>query len=189
MKDRSCRNGDCNKVNSRTDTVSNSRPGIKFVKTDLGGEALGGAKFVLTDDSGTIRKTFTSAEDGLIVVSYLENDKTYTLTETAAPYGYQTLISSITIKKTVNDNGKTVVYVNGEAVSGSVMDETNAYELYIVSQVDEPTADNMPTITIRNKDYTLKAVKVDAYSYEPMKDVKFALYKEVYETVNGVPNP
>ncbi|MBQ7437392.1 MAG: LPXTG cell wall anchor domain-containing protein [Oscillospiraceae bacterium] len=177
-----------NKVNSRTDTVSNARPGIKFVKTDLGGSPLGGAKFVLTDDSGTIRKTFTSAEDGLIVVSYLENDKEYTLTETAAPYGYQTLISSITIKKTVNDNGKTVVYVNGEAVSGSVMDETNAYELYIVSQVDEPTADNMPTITIWNKDYTLKAVKVDAYSYEPMKDVKFALYKEVYETVNGVPN-
>ena len=177
------------KVNSRTDTVSNSRPGIKFVKTDLSGAPLGGAKFVLTDDSGTIRKTFSSAEDGLIVVSYLENDKTYTLTETAAPYGYQTLISSITIKKTVNTAGKTVVYVNGEVVNGSVKDETNTYELYTVTQVDEPTADNMPTITIRNKDYTLKAVKVDAYSYEPMKDVKFALYKEVYETVNGVPDP
>jgi fibro-slime domain-containing protein/LPXTG-motif cell wall-anchored protein len=177
------------KVNSRTDTVSNSRPGIKFMKTDLSGSPLSGAKFVLTDDSGTIRKTFSSAEDGLIVVSYLENDKTYTLTETAAPYGYQTLISSITIKKTVNTDGKTVVYVNGEVVNGSVKDETNTYELYTVTQVDEPTADNMPTITIRNKDYTLKAVKVDAYSYEPMKDVKFALYKEVYETVNGVPDP
>ena len=177
------------KVNSRTDTVSNSRPGIKFMKTDLSGSPLSGAKFVLTDDSGTIRKTFSSAEDGLIVVSYLENDKTYTLTETAAPYGYQTLISSITIKKTVNIDGKTVVYVNGEVVNGSVKDETNTYELYTVTQVDEPTADNMPTITIRNKDYTLKAVKVDAYSYEPMKDVKFALYKEVYETVNGVPDP
>ena len=178
-----------NNVNSRTDTVSNSRPGIKFMKTDLSGSPLSGAKFVLTDDSGTIRKTFTSAEDGLIVVSYLENDKTYTLTETAAPYGYQTLISSITIKKTVNTAGKTVVYVNGEVVNGSVKDETGTYELYTVTQVDEPTADNMPTITIRNKDYTLKAVKVDAYSYEPMKDVKFALYKEVYETVNGVPDP
>ena len=177
-----------NKVNSRTDTVSNARPGIKFVKTDLSGSPLGGAKFVLTDDSGTIRKTFTSADDGLIVVSYLENDKEYTLTETAAPYGYQTLISSITIKKTVNDNGQTVVYVNGEAVNGSVRDETNTYEIYTVTQVDDPTASNMPTITIRNKDYTLKAVKVDAYTNEPMKDVEFALYKEVYETTNGVPN-
>ena len=54
--------------------------------------------------------------------------------------------------------------------------------------MDDPTADNMPTITIRNKDYTLKAVKVDAYSNEPMKDVKFALYKEVYETIGGVPD-
>ena len=177
-----------NKVNSRTDTVSNARPGIKFVKTDLGGSPLGGAKFVLTDDSGTIRKTFTSADDGLIVVSYLENDKVYTLTETAAPYGYQTLISSITIKKTVNDNGQTVVYVNGEAVNGPVRDETNTCEIYTVTQVDDPTASNMPTITIRNKDYTLKAVKVDAYTNAPMKDVEFALYKEVYETTNGVPN-
>ena len=143
---------------------------------------------MLTDDSGTIRKTFTSADDGLIVVSYLENDKVYTLTETAAPYGYQTLISSITIKKTVNDNGQTVVYVNGEAVNGSVRDETNTCEIYTVTQVDDPTASNMPTITIRNKDYTLKAVKVDAYTNAPMKDVEFALYKEVYETTNGVPN-
>ena len=177
-----------NKVHSRTDTVSNSRPGIKFVKTDLAGRALAGAKFVLTDDSGTIRKTFTSAEDGLIVVSYLENDKVYTLTETAAPYGYQTLISSITIKKCVEE-GIAKVYVNGDYVSGSVKDGNDEYELYTVSQVNDPTADNMPTITIRNKDYTLRAVKVDTYSNEPMKNVKFALYKEVYETVGGVPDP
>ena len=175
-----------NKVHSRTDTISNSRPGIKFVKTDLGGNPLAGAKFVLTDESGTVRKTFTSSEDGLIVVAYLENDKVYTLTETAAPYGYQTLVSSITIKKCV-ENGVTKVYVNNEYVNGAVTD-TDGTELYKVVQVDDPTADNMPTITIRNKDYTLKAVKVDAYSNEPMKDVKFALYKEVYETIGGVPD-
>ena len=175
-----------NKVHSRTDTISNSRPGIKFVKTDFGGNPLAGAKFVLTDESGTVRKTFTSSEDGLIVVAYLENDKVYTLTETAAPYGYQTLVSSITIKKCV-ENGVTKVYVNNEYVNGAVTD-TDGTELYKVVQVDDPTADNMPTITIRNKDYTLKAVKVDAYSNEPMKDVKFALYKEVYETIGGVPD-
>ncbi|MBQ9016159.1 MAG: hypothetical protein IJ109_08570 [Firmicutes bacterium] len=176
-----------NKVNSRTDTVSNSRPGIKFMKTDLSGNPIGGAKFVLKDSSEKVSKNFTSDEDGLIVVSYLETDEEYTLTEKAAPYGYQTLIDSITIKKCVED-GKTKVYVNGEVVNGSVKDKDSKYELYTVTQVDDPTADNMPTITIRNKDYTLKAVKVDAYSDEPMKDVKFALYKEVYETVGGVPN-
>ena len=177
-----------NKVNSRTDTVSNARPGIKFLKTDLRRSPLAGAKFVLTD-GGMVTKTFISNEDGLIVVSYLENNKEYTLTEMAAPYGYQTLISSISIEKRVNENGETELYVDGEYVNGSVKDETETYELYNVTQVTKPTADNMPTVMIYNKDYTLKAVKVDAYSNEPMKDVEFALYKEVYETVGGIPNP
>ena len=177
-----------NKVHSRTDTITNARPGIKFVKTDLGGNPLAGAKFVLKDENETVRKTFTSDAGGLIVVSYLENDKIYTLTEIAAPYGYQTLISSITIKKTTDGEGKTRVYVNGELTDGAVRDATDTYELYTVTQVDEPDADHMPTITIRNKDYTLRAVKTDAYSGEPLKDVKFALYKEVYETVGGVPD-
>jgi len=181
--------GIASKVNSRTDTVSNSRPGIKFVKADLSGTPLAGAKFVLTDASGTVRKNFTSDENGLIVVSYLENDKEYTISETAAPYGYQTLISSIAIKKTVDTDGKTVVYVNGEVKNGPVKDETGTYVLYAVTQEGDPTADNMPTITIWNKDYTLRAVKVDAYASEPMKGVEFALYKEVYETAGGVPNP
>ena len=175
-------------MHSRTDTITNARPGIKFVKTDLGGNPLAGAKFVLKDENETVRKTFTSDAGGLIVVSYLENDKIYTLTEIAAPYGYQTLISSITIKKTTDGEGKTRVYVNGELTDGAVRDATDTYELYTVTQVDEPDADHMPTITIRNKDYTLRAVKTDAYSGEPLKDVKFALYKEVYETVGGVPD-
>ena len=78
--------------------------------------------------------------------------------------------------------------MNGELTDGAVRDATDTYELYTVTQVDEPDADHMPTITIRNKDYTLRAVKTDAYSGEPLKDVKFALYKEVYETVGGVPD-
>lgn len=169
-----------NKVNSRTDTVTNARPGIKFVKTDLHGSPLEGAKFVLTDGD-QVTKTFISTEDGLIVVAYLEADKEYTLTETAAPYGYQTLISSLTIKKSIED-GKTVVYVNG-----STADEANGF--YSVMQVDEPTAATMPTVSIKNKDYTLRAVKVDSYTGKVMANVEFALYREVYETVNGIPDP
>ena len=168
------------KVNSRTDTVTNARPGIKFVKTDLRGKPLEGAKFVLTDGD-QVAKTFTSAEDGLIVVAYLESDKEYTLTEIAAPYGYQTLISSLTIKKCI-EGGKTIVYVNG-----STDDDANG--CYSVMQVDEPTAANMPSVSIKNKDYTLRAVKVDSYTDEVIANVEFALYKEVYETVNGIPDP
>ncbi|MBQ8160701.1 MAG: hypothetical protein IJ083_08090 [Clostridia bacterium] len=169
-----------NKVNSRTDTVANARPGIKFVKTDLSGKPLEGAKFVLTDGE-QVTKTFQSAEDGLIAVAYLESDKEYTLTETAAPYGYQTLISELKIKKRVED-GKTVVYVNGSTTG----DKNSTYD---VIQVDEPTATNMPTVFIRNKAYTLQAVKVDSYTGVGMANVQFALYKEVYETVDGIPDP
>ena len=169
-----------NKINSRTDTVTNSRPGIKFMKTDLHGNVLEGARFVLTDGD-KITKTFTSDESGLIVVAYLENNKVYTLTETSAPYGYLTLISSVTVEKRIED-GKTVVYVNG-----SPLDDTNGF--YTVTQVGEPTADNMPTVTIKNKAYTLQAVKEDSYSNEAMAGVKFALYKEVNEAGTGNPMP
>jgi len=171
-----------NKVNSRTDTVTNSRPGLKLVKTDLNGNPLGGAKFVLTDGD-KVTKTFTSADDGLIAVAYLESGKEYTLKEKSAPYGYLTLIDSITIKKIVED-GNTKIYVNGAASDGEVKDEDDTV-LYTVTQVGEPTADDMPVISIRNKGYALRAVKVDTYTNEPMKGVEFKLYKEVYESVEG----
>ena len=167
------------RVNSRTDTVSNSRAGIKLVKTGMNGEPLQGAVFVFRDSQGHV-KTFTSAEDGLIVVAYLQADTDYTLQETAAPYGYQSLIDQLTIR--VDAAG--TVYVNG-----SPNDPENGF--YTIKQVADPTPDNMPTVTVRNKPVALQAVKVDSYTQYPMPGVKFALYKEVYETsaVSGLPDP
>ncbi|MDO5133313.1 MAG: prealbumin-like fold domain-containing protein [Eubacteriales bacterium] len=119
-----------------------------------------------------------SLESGLIAVAYLTNNKDYTLTEMSSPYGYQALIDSVTIR--VDDDN--MVYVNGSA-----WEPENGY--YTITQVDIPTAANMPTVTIRNNDAVLKAVKRDAYSGALMPGVKFALYKEAKDSVTGDPMP
>ena len=167
--------------NTRTDTVTNSRPGIKIIKTDMNANLLKGAVFTLskkdeTDPAKT--KTFVSDENGLVVVAYLLPDTEYTLTESSAPYGYQALIDQLTIK--VDSDGK--VSVNGSDAN----DESGNYT---ITQVDNPTATEMPTVAIRNKGVALKAVKIDADSERLMSGVKFALYKEVFASTNGLPDP
>ena len=163
--------------NVRTDTVSNSRPGIKIVKTDMNGVPLEGAGFTFSNQN-SLTKTFISDENGLVVVAYLLPDTNYLLTESDAPYGYRSLIDSLTIR--VGEDG--TVYVNGSAT-----DPENGY--YTVSQVLNPTATNMPTVTIKNQGVALKAVKIDSDSGRPLSDVKFALYKEVFATTGGMPDP
>ncbi|MBQ6353350.1 MAG: LPXTG cell wall anchor domain-containing protein, partial [Lachnospiraceae bacterium] len=165
------------KVNSRTDTVTNARPGLKLIKTDMKGDTLPNARFVLTDGEGKT-KTFISDASGLIAVAYLEANKQYTLQETSAPSGYLSLINSITIMESADNT----VYVNGQET-----DPENGY--YTIHQVASPTASNMPTVTIKNKDFALSAVKIDSYTGLPMQGVKFALYKEVKEYETGNPMP
>ncbi len=168
-------------VNSKTDTVTNSRPGIKLVKTNLNGEPLAGAKFTLQKTSDpSSKKKFTSDEDGLIAVAYLPVDTEYTLTEVAAPYQHKTLIDSVTIKVR-NENGGVVVFVNG-----SPQDSSDGY--YTIKQVAEPTVSNMPTITIKNKPFGLKAIKRDAITDAAVEGISFSLYPEK-EDYNGNPMP
>ena len=166
-------------INSRTDNVSNSRAGIRLIKTNIAGEPLEGAVFVFTDPDGN-RITFTSDENGLIVVAYLLPDNTYTVEETAAPYGYRTWIGQFTIK--VGANG--TLFVNGEPASP---DDGNGP--YTLLQVQNPTPAYMPQVTIRNKPVEMKAVKTDAESGQPMEGVRFALYREVKEAATGNPMP
>ncbi|MBQ9156227.1 MAG: hypothetical protein IJ137_05555 [Eubacterium sp.] len=165
-------------VNSRTDTVTNSRPGIKLLKTDLAGNPLSGAAFTLVKKNDqTTKKNFLSDENGLIAVAYLTANEEYTLTETAAPYKYRSLIGSLTIK--VDSDGKLLV-------NGSETPESNAY--YTITQVENPTADNMPTVTIQNKPITLRARKIDAGNDKPISNIHFELYREV-EDYNHQPMP
>ena len=85
---------------------------LQIVKAGAGGAPLEGAKFTLTGSGGT---TVTGASDrnGQIIWTDLPADETYTLTETAAPEGYQ-LIAPMNITLTA---GRTE-YV-------TVTDETN----------------------------------------------------------------
>lgn len=166
------------KVNSRSDTVSNTRPGIRIVKTDYTGEtALSGAKFRFEKESGEgSGKNFISDEDGLVVVAYLTAGENYVLTETAAPYRYKALFDSITLS--VDADWK--VSVNGSMENG---------DFYSITQVENPTAEQMPTVTIKNKPFTLKAFKRDLLSGNAIPGVKFALYREVTEYETGSPMP
>ena len=163
-------------VNSRTDTVTNTRPGIKLVKTDLSGAPLEGAKFTLVKSGNEAsKKTFTSDEAGLIAVAYLTSGEEYILTETAAPYKYLSLIDSLTIKV---ENG--TLYVNGETAAAEGA-------CYSIKQVAEPTATDMPTVTISNRAFTLTAVKKDAVNNEAISGVTFALYNETTDYYTGNP--
>ena len=167
-------------TNSREDTVRNSRPGIRLVKTDLIGNKLAGGKFELSKGGdASSKKTFVSDDEGLIAVAYLTTNEEYTLTEKAAPYKHLALIDSITIK--VDGNNK--VYVNGETA-----DSEHGY--YSIEQVESPTASHMPTVTIKNRSFTVKAVKTDQVSGAPIGGVAFELHREVkdYYTDNPMPD-
>ena len=167
-------------VNSREDDVTNARPGIKLVKTDLLGHALEGGVFTLVKDGAPdTLKTFTSGSDGLIAVAYLTANETYTLTEVSAPYRYLRLIEPLQIR-VVQENNVTRVLVNGSEVGES--------GLYDVDQVAEPTAENMPTITIKNRPFTLRAVKQDAVSGGAVAGAAFAVFREVVD-YEGYPMP
>ena len=166
-------------ANSRKDTVTNARPGLKLVKTDMKGRPLDGGKFTLVSkDDPSKRKTFTSDEDGLIAMAYLTAGEDYVLTETTAPFKYLSLIDPLTIR--VKDDN--TVYVNGET-------EAPEGAFYTITQVPDPTVENMPTISIMNKPFTLNAKKLDAENGNPVEGVVFELYKEVKESGTDNPRP
>ena len=175
-------------ANSKTDTVTNSRPGIRLVKTDMAGEPLEGAVFTLSKVLDKT-KTFTSDENGLIAMAYLEpyteeNQKVYTLKEVSTPEGYMALIDEVSLKVTVDDQGVYTVYIDG-----SPEDPASGY--YHIEQMDTvPTAEEMPTVVIKNRPYTLKAKKIDGLSEAVIEGVHFALYKEVFAAgASGEPDP
>ena len=155
--------------NVRTDTVTNSRPGLKIYKKDWTWQNLAGVVFTLQDEQGrdVAAASYSSGEDGLVTIAYL-NPGTYTLTEIQTPRGYVGLDGPMTI--TVSQNG-----------SISVSGVNEAYYRY-----SQATADEMAAITIRNRQTALTAKKVDADTEtgEPLAGVHFALYWQVTD-VNG----
>lgn len=158
--------------NVRTDRVVNSRPGIEIYKQDWSGNALAGAVFTLKDADGknVAAKFYTSAaDDGLITTAYL-SEGTYTMTETEAPQGYTVMDQPMTIKVDRDDQGKAKITVSGP--------DKAYYEI-------EYTRSSMAArITIKNRPSAFQVKKVDALTGAALKDVHFALYRQVTDN-NG----
>ncbi len=149
--------------NVRTDTVTNSRPGIELYKTDWDGKPISGAVFTLVDEHGNnvAAEKYTSDKTGLITIAYLSKG-TYTLTETVAPKGFVVLDNPITI--TVSEEGDVTV---------SGVDE----DFYNIERVRDGSM--KATITIKNRPSSFQARKVDAETGDAIAGVHFALYPQV----------
>ena len=162
--------------NVRTDTVTNSRHGIRLVKKDWRGskgEPLAGATFVLTDSRGNTvgEDSYTSDLNGLITVAYVNVNTNYTLTETSSPAQYHGLENPITFR--LNPDG-VVEVIEGDS------------DYYEVAQVDAK-ADTMASIIIKNRPFALRVIKHGVQiggTEAPLPDAQFSLHREA--TVDGV---
>ena len=163
--------------NVRTDEVTNSRPGIEFIKTDMGSgqqaTQLSGAVFTLKDSEGhdVAAKEYTSGTNGLITIAYLEAG-TYTLTEKEAPEGYMTLTAPITF--TLGEDGN----VTAEGPEGM-------YE--VVKNTGSGSGGSMvATIIVKDRPSALQVRKTDEESPGTvmLKGAHFAVYRQVKD-ING----
>ena len=131
---------------------------------DLTGRGLTGAMFTLEKSDGTVAGHYTSSEDGLVTTAYFESNGTYKLKETRMPKGYTAISPEISIE------------VNGTAFTINASD-TDAFEY-------EYSGDSK-VLTIKNKPFTLKAVKIAADTNGPLSGAHFALYKQI-STAGGL---
>ena len=77
---------------------------IQLLKLDKkSGQALGGAKFVVTDSKGKEVMKFVTKDEGYDITGKLVVGETYTFTETSAPSGYQL---AEPVKITIKDTSK-----------------------------------------------------------------------------------
>lgn len=149
--------------------MTNSRPGIKIYKTDwVGTRFLSGAVFTLKDSEGAdvAAKTYTSGADGLVTIAYLGKG-TYILNEIQTPSGYAALDLPITIK--VDEDGQ--ITVSGEE---------GFYEFYPADESE------MAKVIVKNRTVEELIVKKVDENKQPLKDVHFALYRQVTDN-NGIP--
>ncbi|MBR2560990.1 MAG: hypothetical protein IKE31_02440 [Eubacterium sp.] len=155
--------------NIRTDTVTNSRPGIKLNKAKWDGETpLAGAVFTLTDLEGNpvAAESYTSDDEGRITIAYL-NKGSYILTETRTPKGYAALDQPMRI--TVEADGTV-------SVSGV---EESCYILTQAKPATETEEAKMAEIIIKDRPMELHFIKTDAATGRSLPEAHFALYRQV----------
>ena len=173
--------------NIRTDTVTNSRPGIQIYKTDWNGENyLSGAVFTLKDSSGhdVGHATYTSDTKGLVTTAYL-NEGTFTLNEIRTPDGYVALDDPITI---------TVMTEKPDNYDLTVTSGTTTYYITLSGPtefftVTPATNKDMARITVKNRtvqELTVVKEGVDGSTRIPLGGVHFALYEQVKDSEGNV---
>ena len=163
--------------NVRTDKATNSRPGIRILKTDMAGEHIANAVFTLTykDGQNVAAESYKSDENGLVTTAYLSEGE-YTLTETKAPKGYAALDGPLTIK--VDENGNVTVEPTVES-DGQLFDVQVGDGSGNGSGSVGNSGSMKATITVKNRTSSLTAFKKDAVTREPVSGVHFALYRQV----------
>ena len=154
-------------ANVRMDEVLNYRPGILLKKTEWDGTTpLAGANFTLKDNDENEIGSFTSDENGLITTAFLRVGVPYTLTETGTPQSWYGVQKPFTLTLTEEGN-----------ITVSIDEEFKYY--YVVDNESSPHS-----LTVKNRPYEFKAVKIDEDTKEVLAGVKFALHKQI--TVGGV---
>ena len=166
-------------TNIRTDTVTNSRPGIEFYKTDWHGNKLSGAVFTLKKANGedVAAPTYNSDTEGYITTAYL-SPKVYTLEETVAPRGYLGLDDSMEIH--VHDNEGITFKLGDDTITMSKDGEISGTSAYFSVSRDEDS-DMLARVTIKNRQNELKVIKKDEEMNQPISGVHFALYQQIVD--------
>ena len=153
--------------NIRVDKVINDRPGLGLIKTDWDGVTmLKDAEFTVVsyDDHGdiTFKKKFVSDENGNITKAFFVEGTTYHLTEIKTPTGYYCPSDEITVIFRNNQFEVTDTSGNGFGIGTGTV-----------------TLGNDTILSIKNKNYSLRVLKVDAYDESPLQGAHFALHKQI----------
>ena len=151
--------------NIRVDKVINDRPGLGLTKTAWDGTTmLPNAEFTVVSEDGTFRKKFVSDENGRITKAFFIKDMTYHITEIKTPTGYYCPTEDITVIFRQDDTHGWF----------EVSDNSNGEFGTTTVQSGEDTL-----LGIKNKTYTLRVLKVDAYDDTPLPGAHFALHKQI----------
>ena len=163
-------NNEDNVLVVHADNAPSELPAVQFVKHDWNDKPLSGAQFSLKDGEGSSAfdtETKTSGSDGRIGGRvYLQEDVDYTLTELQAPKGFIGLDAPLTVRLQATASGWTL-NVSPEIPAG--------YPFYYhVAEVD-----GILTLTVKNRPYDLKMVKVDSTDHNIMvAGAQFSLFKQ-----------
>ena len=167
---------------SREDTITNTRDGgiaIRLFRWDSD-TPLPNGQFKLVDSSGNTVGNYYSDENGLVTILYdFEKNKTYTLTETAAPRGYVGLQKNLCFKVN-NDGTVSLFYEDGT--------EWGTKDSVDLKWANGKLGDNglSAYVDVYNKQFNFKVVKMDSEETGIVLDnAHFALYKQTNTAIGG----